>query len=446
MKPVWTARTGTATSALLQRLGDSTNEDQAFLPFDIQGSIAHVQGLQKAGLLDAGEATALTDALRTIPHDLPLDPDLEDVHMNIEARLTDSLGAIGKKVHTGRSRNDQVATCIALYARHRLHAVADATLGLLDALAAQSADHATTPWVARTHGKPAQPATVAFLLHAHQTRFLAFTKDLVHALDQVNQSPLGGGAVAGSTLPLDPAYTAGLLGMKPAPNALAATGTRDTITRAVDLAAFGGGLVADLAQDLFGPGSPAVPAAKHTTGSSLMPHKRNPDALELLRGHGKALKGHAAAVHAVTDGLGLGYMRDLQTTKPALFALDALVDLLELATEVVMDATFHGADLSDPGLLATDLAEALVVDGVPFRDAYGMVAKVYAAVEDGVPFAEAVRALPLGVVPVQGDPSARKTLGAPGNLTDLTAAIDAVVESLAPFTQAIQAAEGLVAP
>lgn len=444
MKPVWTARTGAAPSPLLQRLGDSTAEDAAFLPFDIQGSITHVRGLHHAGLINIDEEQALVTALHAIPHDMVLDPALEDVHMNMEAELTNALGDIGKKVHTGRSRNDQVATCIALYARYRLHAVAQSTLGLLEALGTQAADHAATPWIARTHGQPAQPATVAFLLHAHMTRFLSFAKDVVHALGQVNISPLGGGAIAGSTLPLDPAHTADLLGMTPAPNALAATGTRDTIVRAVDLAATGGALVADLAQDLLTPGGPAVLAARHTTGSSLMPHKRNPDALELLRGHGKALRGHAATVHAVTDGLGLGYMRDLQVTKPTLFALDTLQDLLDLAAEVIADATFHGTDLSDPGLLATDLAEALVLEGIPFRDAYAQVAKVYAAVEEGVPFAEAVRDLPLAVLPVQGDPSARQTLGAPGNLPDLGPAIQTAADSLQPFTHAIQTAEGLV--
>lgn len=433
------ARTGTTPSQLLQTLGNSTVEDQAFLPFDIQGSIAHVMGLRQVGLIENHQANTLIAALQAIPNDWQLDPTLEDVHMNIEAQIHQQCGPVGKTIHTGRSRNDQVATCITLFVRHELLLVADNATKAITALQAQTKLNSNTAWIARTHGKPAQPATIAFLLHAHTTRLIAFLSDVAHVLEQNRFSPLGSGAVAGSTLPLDPAFTASLLGLEPSPNALAATGTKDTSRRALDLTAFGGRLIADLAQDLL---SASTPATHHTTGSSLMPHKRNPDALELLRGHAQSLVGPAASVAAITSGLGLGYQRDLQATKPALLAICQLADLFALLTEVVTDSTFAPATLDDPGLLATDMAEALVADGVAFRDAYAAVAAVFQATESGIPFAQAVENLPCDV-PI-ADPSKRITLGAPGNLPALEPAFAAARAQLNPHRIGAAKAAALV--
>ncbi len=444
MKPVWSVRTGSTQSGLLQSLADSTPEDAHFLPFDIQGSIAHVWGLHKAGLLHDEEAAQLIKALQAVPEDLHLDPSLEDVHMNLEAYLHKAVGPLAKKIHTGRSRNDQVATCINLYARTGLHTIGNRVVALMETLQAQIEANQKTAWVAKTHGKPAQPATIAFLLHAHLSRWVAFSQDLEHVAKQCNQSALGSGAIAGSTLPLDPAFTAGLLGMKPPTNAMAATGTRDTITKVTQLTAFGGALIADLAQDLLQ--IPEAIASQHTTGSSLMPHKRNPDALELLRGHGKALFGAAATVHGVTAGMGLGYDRDLQVTKVPLLTLETLADLVTLMEEVVRCATFTSADLGDPGLLATDLAEALVKEGMPFRDAYAAVAQVYGLVEDGVPFEEAVKSLPFELVSLCADPMVRTTLGAPGALPDLSSGILEAKRSTAALAAFIGQAESLEVP
>ncbi len=356
---------------------ETTKDDEPFLHADLAGTIAHVKGLHKAGLIGAHEEDALVTSLQDLAkHGLVLDPALEDVHMNIECHLTDALGTTGKKVHTGRSRNDQVATAITLVARHGLAEAAQAATLLAEALAHQATQHMETPWTATTHGQGAQPATIGFLLAAHAFRIQDQAVELLAAFDKVGESPLGCGAVAGTTLPLYPAYTADLLGLRPPRNALLATGCRDTVTTTVNVAAATGQVIAGLCTDLlalFGQGALTLPAGT-TTGSSLMPQKKNPDILELARGKSHALAGPAAAVAAVTTGLGLGYMRDLQVVKPHLtMALGDLTSTLRLLAATVPGMTFAATPWA-PGITATDEAEALVAQGVPFRDAYHQVA------------------------------------------------------------------------
>jgi argininosuccinate lyase len=213
--PFWQSRTGSGLHPDLLAYSQTVDEDRPYLVHDLAGSTAHVLGLRRAGLLTRDEAAELLRGLRRILADfesgaLRLDPALEDAHMNVEARLTADLGDVGRKLHTGRSRNDQVATCIVLHARAGLADLAAALLALSRALAAQAREHARTPWVARTHGQPAQPATLGFLLAAHAIRIQDAALDALHAFDTVGESPLGCGAVAGSTLPLDPAYTRSL--------------------------------------------------------------------------------------------------------------------------------------------------------------------------------------------------------------------------------------------
>jgi argininosuccinate lyase len=431
-KRVWESRTGGGLRPDLLAYSQTTQEDLPFVVHDLAGSSAHVLGLLKAGLLTREEAQALLQGLRAIlaAHEagsFRLDVDLEDVHMNIESRLTADLGDTGRKLHTGRSRNDQVATCIVLYARQHLAGLAQAAHGLAKALAAQARRHARTPWVSRTHGQAAQPATLGFLFTAHAHRLEDVARKTLAAFEQVGESPLGSGAVAGSTLPLDPAYTARLLGLRPPRSALLATGTRDVVLESCLASAQAGLVVAGLAQDLldlFGTGALRLPAG-YTTGSSLMPHKRNPDTLELARGRGLALAGPLASVSAIVGHLGLGYMRDFQLTKPYLVsALHDATSTLELLTPLVQgmtyDAAAASADLAKPGIVATDVAEALVRSGLPFRTAYDAVAKAFALVEQGQPFPKALEAqglpsaaLDAALGALQPDPARRATVGGP---------------------------------
>jgi argininosuccinate lyase len=453
---VWEARTGGGLRPDLLAYSETTREDLPFVVHDLAGSSAHVLGLLKAGLLAKGEAHALLSGLRAIlaAHEagaFALDAELEDVHMNIEARLTADLGDTGRRLHTGRSRNDQVATCIVLYARQNLAALAQAAHGLSKALAEQARRHARTPWVSRTHGQAAQPATLGFLLAAHAHRLQDAARKALAAFEQVGESPLGSGAVAGSTLPLDPAFTAGLLGLRPPRSALLATGTRDAVLESCIVSAQCGLVVAGLAQDLldlFGGGALRLPEG-YTTGSSLMPHKRNPDTLELARGRGLALAGPLASVSAIAGHLGLGYMRDFQLTKPYLVsALGDATSTLELLTPLVQgmayDASSASADLAKPGVVATDVAEALVKAGLPFRTAYAAVAKAFALVEKGTPFPAALEAqglpkpaLEAGLAALQPDPGRRATAGGP--------APSAVLASLDGFDARAAAVEKAVA-
>lgn len=430
--PYWQARTGSGLHPDLLAYSETTQEDLPYVVHDLAGSSAHVLGLHKAGLLQRSEAAALLQGLRAIlaAHEagtFRLDSALEDAHMNVEARLTAELGDVGRRLHTGRSRNDQVATCIVLYARSQLAAVAQAAAALAGTLAAQARAHTRTPWIARTHGQAAQPATLGFLLAAHAHRVQDLARMALDAFDTVGESPLGSGAVAGSTLPLDPAHTARLMGLRPPRNALLATGTRDAVVASCAVAAHAGLVAASLAQDLldlFATGGLRLPDG-YTTGSSLMPHKRNPDALELARGKGKALHAPHVAVTGILSGMGLGYQRDFQATKPHLTAaMEGARATLELLAGLVPGLTWDpkalAADLGKPGIVATDVAEALVRSGMPFRTAYSTVAQAFALVESGTPFDQALArqglaapALEAALAALQPDPARRATLGGP---------------------------------
>lgn len=431
-KPFWQARTGGGLHPDLLAYSQTLDEDKPFLIHDLAGSSAHVLGLVKAGLLTKSEAKQLLEGLRAIlaAHEagtFALDVELEDVHMNIESRLTAELGDVGRKLHSGRSRNDQVATCIVLYARQNVARLAQGLHGLADALGTQAKAHTQSPWVARTHAQPAQPATFGWLLAAHAQRLQELAAKALETFERIGESPLGSGAVAGSTLPLDPAYTANLLGLRPPRSALLATGTRDVVFEGCLIAAHAGTVVASLCQDLidaFGAGTLKLPGG-YTTGSSLMPQKRNPDALELGRGRGKALAGPLASVQGILAGLGLGYMRDFQLTKPhlasALNDACATVELLAPLVEgMTYDAKPAAAQWSKPGIVATDVAEALVKEGLPFRTAYGIVAAAFAQVEAGKSFQAALEAqglpahqLEAALGALQPDPARRNTLGGP---------------------------------
>lgn len=442
-KPVWEARTGGGLHPDLLAYSQTIAEDRPFIIHDLAGSSAHVLGLHKVGLVTRDEATALLNGLREVlaaheAGEFMLDVELEDVHMNIESRLTAALGDTGRKLHTGRSRNDQVATCIVLYARQHLAQLAQGLHALAGALATQARQHAAAPWVSRTHGQAAQPATFGFLLAAHAHRIQDLANKVLATFEQVGESPLGSGAVAGSTLPLQPAYTAQRMGLRAPRSALLGAGTRDAVLESCLVAQHTGLIVASLCQDLidlFGAGALRLPEG-YTTGSSLMPHKRNPDALELARGRGKALGGPLAAVSGLLGGLGLGYMRDFQLSKPYLVAaLQDATSTVDLLTPLVAGMRYEpkavAADLAKPGIVATDVAEALVRVGLPFRTAYGIVAKAFAGVENGQTFPAALASqnLPAGqleacLAALTPDAARRNTTGGPAP-SQVTAGLDA---------------------
>ncbi len=460
MKPFWQARTTSGLDPAFEAYSQCVDDDVPYLMHDLAGSVAHVLGLNRVGLLSAPDAQALVAGLQAIAAETEagafvLDPALEDGHMNVESALTDRLGEAAKRLHTGRSRNDQVATCLVLRAREGLLEMAQVAHGLSAALAAQAAQHTKTPWTARTHGRPAQPATIGYLLAAHAARFQDVATVALQAFDAVGESPLGSGAVAGSTLPLDPAYTASLLGLRPVRSALLAAGSRDTVVKTIWPAVMAGQAAASLAQELVGLFEES--AFQHppgfTTGSSLMPHKRNPDALELVRGRGQAIQGHLTSALAITGGNALGYLREYQLTKPLLdAALGDATASLAILSKVVEGGSFKGTAAADAGLVATDLAEALVSRGMPFRTAYNAIAATWAAHEAGAALSDAlalhvpsqhVGALQ-AIAAAPGDATRRITRGAPAPsrveeaLAELALAAEALAHRIAAAEQETQ--------
>ncbi len=455
---VWQARTGTPPADPLIAYGETTTDDEPFVLLDLAGSIAHTLGLLHAGLITDDEALDLIDGLQALgtkaqAGELTLDPGLEDVHMNVEAQLKENIGPVADKLHTGRSRNDQVALDLVLYTRLGLVDLAGAALSVAGSLAETAHAHTTTPWVAKTHGQDAQPATLGLLLHAHAIRFQDLASLALDAADHLDESPLGSGAVAGSTLPLDPALTANLLGLAPPRNALLATSSRDGTIHATQLASLAGLAAASLATDLIelaDDGSLSLPPA-YTTGSSLMPHKRNPDALELVRAHGKGLSAPMVQVTSLVAGLGLGYHRDLQATKPCLtdsltVAIETLGVLGGVVDGVSIDPTHVPSAWHEPSIRSTDAVEVLVQAGVPFRQAYGTLAGIFAQLEEGASLVEAIEASELtddhAVLvhdALTGEPTARETLGGPGPVV-LVDALEAFDEKQGTLEQACQRA------
>ena len=387
---------------------NSLHFDRRLAADDLVGSRAHVRGLVRAGVLDGGEAGIVLAALDRVAEELGdgsfafVDTD-EDIHTAIERRVTELAGPAGAKLHTGRSRNDQVVTALRLFAKRELADVARGVLALQYVLLdrASEAGHVYLPGY--THMQRAQPVLLSHHLLAHGW---ALARDVDRLLDtrrRLDVSPLGAGALAGSSLPLDPHGVAADLGFAASfENSLDAVSDRDFVAEALfDLALLGihlsriGEEVVLWSSDEFG--FLHLDDA-YATGSSMMPQKKNPDVAELVRGKAGRLVGDLTAVLTMLKGLPLAYNRDLQEDKEPLFdALDqvrlglaALAGLLATAT-FDHDRMQHAAD--SPYAAATDLAEFLVERGMPFREAHTIVGGlVRDSIERHVPLAELVEA------------------------------------------------------
>lgn len=370
--------------------------DRRLARYDVAGSIAHVEMLGEAGILSAADVDALVAGLRRVHAEIeaqtfPWRDDLEDVHTNVEVRLTAIAGHVGGKVHTGRSRNDQIALDERLFLRDAIHAVEAATLALQEALLDQAEAHVATVMPGYTHLQRAQPVTLAHHLLAHVWRLSRDFERLTGCFLRANVSPLGAGALAGSTLPLRPDVVARRLGFDATfDNSIDAVSDRDYLAEflfdlallAAHLSAIGEELVLWSSSE-FGF---VRPAAALGSGSSLMPQKRNPDVAELSRGKAARVLGDLTALLAVLKSLPLAYNRDLQEDKAPVFDATAhVLDTLEALAAAIRGAGFDpvrlAAAASDPRMLATDLVERLVVRGVPFREAHEEVAAFFAAAE-----------------------------------------------------------------
>jgi argininosuccinate lyase len=354
---------------------------------DVAGSRAHVRGLVAAGVLDEGEGKLLLDGLAQVAGELNagrfawLETD-EDVHTAVERRLTELVGPPGGRLHTGRSRNDQVATDLHLWLKEATADAVQAVAGLIDALvtAGRSAPDAVLPGL--THLQPAQPVLWAFQLAAHGFAMARDVGRLQDAGRRADVSPLGAGAIAGSSFPLDPAATAAWLGFAASfDNAMDATAARDAVAELLAAAAIAMAHASRLAEDVAlwaGRGWVRLPDA-WATGSSMLPQKRNPDVAELVRGRAGTVLGRLTGFLATLKGLPLAYARDLQEDKAAAFeATDTLIAsmgaLAGLVAGLEPDLAGMRRDAEAGETTAVDLAETLVRDGVPFREAHAAVA------------------------------------------------------------------------
>jgi argininosuccinate lyase len=384
--------------------------DQVLAPDDLAGSRAHVKGLAKAGILTDSEVSELLDALDQIEEELAdgsfaFAPGDEDVHTAIERRVTELAGDTGAKLHTGRSRNDQVATDLRLWCRRNLPAVAEEVMALQDTLAQRAREAADTYLPGYTHLQRAQPVLLAHHLLAHGWALARDVDRLLITVDRLNVSPLGAGALAGSSLPLHPDYVAAELGFHGRfENSLDAVSDRDFVAEALfDLALLGVHL-SRMGEELVLWSTEEFGFCTfddaYATGSSMLPQKKNPDVAELARGKAGRLIGNLNAVLITLKGLPLAYNRDLQEDKEPLFdsvrqmtrALMALRGVYDTVTwnEERMQAAADG-----PAGAAIDLAEMLVEQGMPFRQAHSLIgALVRDSLERHVPLVELVAAHP----------------------------------------------------
>lgn len=389
----WGGRFQQATHPTLERFSASIHFDRALAGFDVRGSIAHARMLGAQGIVTEKDVATLVEGLETILSEIeagsfPFDPALEDIHMNVEARLGALVGPVAGRLHTGRSRNDQVATDLALYLRDASEAAQHGTIQLRLVLLERAEEHLDTILPGYTHLQRAQPVRLAHhwlafveMLERDGGRFADLRRRLARC-------PLGAGAIAGSTLPLDRDHTASALGFdEPTRNSIDTVSSRDLAAEFLAACALCMVNLSRLAEELvlwstseFGF---VELADAFSTGSSLMPQKKNPDTAELVRGKSGRVIGNLVALLTVMKGLPLAYNRDMQEDKEPVFdGATTLRDCLEvtggaLATLRVNTARMRAA-AQDPMLLATDLAEALVREGVPFREAHEAVGRVVA--------------------------------------------------------------------
>ncbi|MEL7207117.1 MAG: argininosuccinate lyase [Actinomycetota bacterium] len=391
LRTLWHGRFEGGPAEELLAYTESLSFDRALAADDITGSRAHVRGLVRAGLLDGDEASSILGALDAVEGELadgtfvPVDSD-EDIHTAVERRVTELAGPTGGKLHTGRSRNDQVATALRLFLKRELQVVARRVLGLQAVLVERAAESGDAYLPGYTHLQRAQPVLLAHHLLAHGWALARDVDRLLDARDRLDVSPLGAGALAGSSLPLDPTGVAADLGFAAVfDNSLDATSDRDFVAEsvfaltmtAVHLSRLGEEVVLWTTQEF---GFLQLDDA-YATGSSMLPQKKNPDIAELARGKAGRLIGDLAGVLSTLKGLPLAYNRDLQEDKEPVF--DALVQVsraLAALSGLMATATFDTARMAaaadDPTVAATDLAEILVAGGTPFREAHAVVGEL----------------------------------------------------------------------
>ena len=369
----------------------SVEADERLVPHDLRGSLAHARMLRRQGLLSEEDAAAIEQGLARILREweegsFRLDVAYEDVHMNVEKRLTDLAGAAGARLHTARSRNDQVAVDLRLWVRDAGREILEGLAALRRALARRAREHAATLLPGVTHLQRAQPVSFGHVLLCYHDRLARDAGRFEDALRRADVSPLGACALAGTSLPIDPAFTARELGFSRAfENSIDAVSDRDFAVEFTAAAALLAAHLSQMAEDFIVWSAPEFGFIELPdelcTSSSIMPQKKNPDMIELVRGKAAGVTGQLVHLLGTLKGLAAGYNRDLQETKPPVFAAAETARLSLRAMLLAVEGLRVNADrmlraAEDPQILATDLAEYLAARGVPFREAHGAVARL----------------------------------------------------------------------
>ena len=434
----WNGRFTESTDAFVEAFTASVTFDQRLYRYDIAGSIAHAQMLAHVGVLTLSERDAIVAGLKEIETEIeagvfPWSTALEDVHMNIEARLTARIGEAGKKLHTGRSRNDQVATDLRLYLRDAIDATCSAIHQLQTALVDIAEREVASVMPGFTHLQVAQPVTFG---HHMLAWFEMLQRDRARFIDcrkRVNSMPLGSAALAGTSYPIDRAYTARALGFDgPAENSLDAVSDRDFAIEYVAAAALLMTHLSRFSEELILWSSSQFDFIELSdafcTGSSIMPQKKNPDVPELVRGKTGRVNGHLVALLTLMKGQPLAYNKDNQEDKEPLFdTIDTVLGCLKVYRDMLPAMRIKKDNMARAATrgfsTATDLADYLVRKGVAFRDAHEVVGKaVRYGIEQGKDlaamgveelrgFSQAIDPDVFAVLTIEGSVAARNHLG-----------------------------------
>ena len=391
MAQLWCGRFTKETDKLVYNFNASISFDQKFYAQDIRGSIAHVTMLQKQGILTKEEKESIIEGLKGIQADvengtLEITDEYEDIHSFVEANLIDRIGDAGKKLHTGRSRNDQVALDMRLYTRDEIEALDTLLKELLEVLLKLMKEHIETYMPGFTHLQKAQPVTLAHHLGAY---FEMFKRDRLRMKDirkRMNYCPLGAGALAGTTYPLDREYTAELLGFDgPTLNSMDSVSDRDYLIEMLSAMSTVMMHLSRFCEEVIIWNSNEYQFVEiddaYSTGSSIMPQKKNPDIAELVRGKTGRVYGALMSLLTTMKGIPLAYNKDMQEDKELVFdAIDTTKGCLALFTGMLRTMRFRKQRMEDSAkngfTNATDAADYLVNHGVPFRDAHGIVGQL----------------------------------------------------------------------
>ncbi len=388
---LWGGRFTKEENTLVNKFNESLSFDQRFYAQDIRGSIAHVTMLASCGIITDEEKEVIVKNLTDIKKDidngiLTFDTDAEDIHSFVEAELIKRTGDTGKKLHTGRSRNDQVALDMRLYTRDEIDTLIALETALLKELLALCENNLDTYMPGFTHLQKAQPVTFAHHLGAYFEMFLRDRSRLKDTRERMNYCPLGAGALAGTTYPLDRELTASLLDFKgPTLNSMDSVSDRDYLLELLSDLAITMMHLSRFCEEIIMWNSNEYRFIElddaYSTGSSIMPQKKNPDIAELIRGKSGRVYGHLTALLTTMKGLPLAYNKDMQEDKEGAFdAIDTVKDCLSLFTDMLKTITVNKENMEASAkngfTNATDAADWLVKNGVPFRDAHGIIGQL----------------------------------------------------------------------